>query len=211
MQRDRDSSNFDNTGQKHRNVNFSMATETPESSELEAVSIASYPTVKSIHPFSGFPKRESMHLFIWDESLEVGIPSIDNQHRHLVEQLSLLLETLYQHKSKGQVEAIFKFLALYLDSHFHFEERCMAAYQCPAARQNCIAHIYLRRTLQKLEDRFQREGVSVALIENVRHHLYDWFLDHIRTIDVQLKRSALTPKVDTGDPTNFPIPHTRSQ
>ncbi|MGC9506116.1 bacteriohemerythrin [Baaleninema sp.] len=150
-----------------------------------------------------------MNQFTWDDSLEVGIPSLDNQHRHLVEQLSFLMETLYEYKSSGQVEAILNFLELYLDNHLKFEERCMTAYHCPAAQTNCIAHIHIRKTLKEVKLQFQKEGVSPQLVEKVQRNLYEWFVEHIRTIDIQLTTPVRSHHNeiarDTSTPTSPPL------
>nr|WP_281349544.1 hemerythrin domain-containing protein [Sodalinema gerasimenkoae] len=82
------------------------------------------------------------------------------------------------------------FLGRYIDQHFGFEENCMNAYQCPIACENKQAHRYFRQTFEDIKCQFEQEGASLSLVLKVNRNLLDWFINHIRKIDMQLKPYA---------------------
>ncbi|USR91765.1 hemerythrin family protein [Phormidium yuhuli AB48] len=128
-----------------------------------------------------------MRTIPWDESLRVGIDRIDQQHQQLIDQLNLLMIALQENKAKSEIERIINFLDQYIDQHFGFEENCMNAYQCPVACENKKAHHYFRQTFEEIKHQFRQEGASLSLVLKVNRNLLDWFINHIRKIDMQLK------------------------
>ncbi len=128
-----------------------------------------------------------MRTIPWDESLRVGIDPIDQQHQQLIEQLNLLMIALQENKAKSEIERIIGFLEQYINRHFGFEENCMNAYQCPVACENKKAHHYFRQTFEEIKQQFRQEGASLSLVLKVNRNLLDWFINHIRKIDMQLK------------------------
>ncbi|MFO8038563.1 MAG: hemerythrin family protein [Sodalinema sp.] len=128
-----------------------------------------------------------MRTIPWDESLRVGIDTIDKQHQQLIEHLNLLMIALQENKGKSEIEKIIKFLDRYIALHFGFEENCMNAYQCPIACKNKDAHAYFRQTFEEIKGQFRQEGASLSLVLKVNQKLLDWFINHIRKIDMQLK------------------------
>lgn len=128
-----------------------------------------------------------MQTIPWDESLRVGIDTIDQQHQQLIEHLNLLMVALRENKAKSEIETIINFLDRYIARHFGFEENCMSAYNCPVACNNKEAHGYFRKTFEEIKTQFRTEGASLSLVLKVNRNLLDWFINHIRKIDMQLK------------------------
>ncbi|MBO9997543.1 MAG: hemerythrin family protein [Cyanobacteria bacterium SID2] len=130
---------------------------------------------------------------IWNETLEIGIPSIDRQHQQLVEQMTLLVDAMRENRANEEIANIIQFLDRYISQHFSFEEHCMATYCCPIACQNQDAHRQFVQTFQQIKTQFDREGSSLSLVLQVNQSLLDWFINHIRKIDTQLARSMTCP------------------
>ena len=67
-------------------------------------------------------EQDDFELIPWTENFETGIPSIDGQHRHLVD----LVNELAIHLSRGsefiELQKVFEALAAYADYHFSEEE-----------------------------------------------------------------------------------------
>ena len=72
----------------------------------------------------------------WDESLTTGVPSVDDQHRHLVGILAKVLDAMEQGCSRAEVGRVLDELDRYTAAHFSHEEECMRRYECPAAQLN---------------------------------------------------------------------------
>lgn len=129
----------------------------------------------------------SMALVIWNSSLEIGIPEIDRQHKQLIDQLNLLVDAMHANRGVEEIQGIIRFLDLYVVQHFAFEEGCMHKNKCPVATHNDQAHAKFSTTLREIKMEFQTQGSSLALAIRVNEELLDWFVNHIKKIDKELK------------------------
>ncbi|HEY9662194.1 MAG TPA: hemerythrin family protein [Allocoleopsis sp.] len=128
-----------------------------------------------------------MPLVIWNDSLAIGIPEIDQQHRQLIDQLNILVDAMHANRGREEIQRIVGFLDMYVNQHFGFEEACMQRHQCPVAGQNNQAHAQFRQTLAEVKAELNTKGSSVALAIKVNEQLLDWFVNHIKKIDRALK------------------------
>lgn len=128
-----------------------------------------------------------MPLVIWNDSLSVGIAEIDRQHKQLIDQLNKLVDAMHQNRGKDEIQQIVWFLDLYVSQHFGFEEGCMNRYRCPVASQNANAHAQFIATLKEIKEELNKKGSSLALAIKVNEQLLDWFVNHIKRIDKELK------------------------
>ena len=131
----------------------------------------------------------------WDPAtMSSGIPTVDQQHRQLIEWLNDLLAAMSAEQGGAEVGAVLARLDTYADTHFAFEERCMVKYRCPVARINMAAHAYFMKTFGELRDEYEAGGVGSDLALRVERDLAQWFADHIKRIDAKLapcvKRAA---------------------
>lgn len=128
-----------------------------------------------------------MPLVIWNNSLSVGIPEIDQQHKQLIEQLNLLVDAMHANSGKEEIQRIVRFLDIYVAKHFGYEEGCMHRYKCPVASENAVAHSQFINTLQRIKTQLNQKGPSLSLAIEVNEQLLDWFVNHIKKIDRELK------------------------
>jgi hemerythrin len=124
---------------------------------------------------------------IWDDSLKIGIPEIDQQHKQLIDQMNLLVEAMKNNKGQDEIQKIINFLDLYVRQHFGFEEQCMHRYKCPIAQTNDQAHQQFIANYEEIKTEFANRGPSFVLVLQINQNLLDWFINHIRKIDTQLK------------------------
>lgn len=123
----------------------------------------------------------------WNDSLKIGIPLIDFQHQQLFDQMDLLIDNLEQHLSKQQLRSTIKFLEMYINNHFKYEESCMNLYKCPAAKNNHKAHELFVWNLEMIKTRIEQDDDFNSIILSIQKDLRDWFINHIKSIDTQLK------------------------
>ncbi len=124
---------------------------------------------------------------VWDDSLKIGIPEIDQQHKLMIDQMNLLVQALKDNKGPEEIQKILQFLDRYVEQHFGFEEQCMHRYQCPIAATNAQAHQQFIAKYQAIKAEFNAHGPSFMLVLDISQNLLDWFINHIRKIDTQLK------------------------
>jgi len=124
---------------------------------------------------------------IWTESLKTGVPEIDRQHQQLINQMNLLYEAIQNDQGMQEIQNIMTFLSKYVNDHFGYEESCMYRYQCPVAKENKSAHLHFINSLNEIKQELNSQGASVNLAIKVNQNLLEWFANHIRKIDSQLK------------------------
>ncbi len=127
----------------------------------------------------------------WNESLKIGIPLLDFQHKQLLDQMDILIEALEQNKGKQELKSISIFLEMYINNHFKYEESCMDMYKCPVACINKSAHTQFRNNLDTIYQAIaksikQNQPVTIIAIE-VKSKLLDWFVEQIKSIDIKLQ------------------------
>jgi hemerythrin-like metal-binding protein len=75
-----------------------------------------------------FASEGKMETFVWDQRFMTGLPTVDEQHRHLVEIINRVGDMLLAAQvSETELQAIFKELADYARYHFAEEEKLMDA------------------------------------------------------------------------------------
>lgn len=122
----------------------------------------------------------------WNESLVIGLPLIDMQHKQLLDQMDELLEALNNKQDPKQIVNIMGYLDMYVNNHFGYEEQCMNFKKCPVAGKNKVAHEYFKTRLGAIRQMIDNHGTSELIAKQVSVELLGWFVNHIRTIDVKL-------------------------
>jgi hemerythrin-like metal-binding protein len=121
----------------------------------------------------------------WDPTLSVGVDSIDQQHRFLVELINKIAECV-RTKRTEKIGQAFHFLREYTVYHFNEEEAYMHKVGYPGLAEQKKAHLELKQRVKEFQDNFYRkadmsEGV---VLEFLRH----WLIDHVLHMDLGLKR-----------------------
>ena len=125
-----------------------------------------------------------MTLLQWKPSYSLGIPSVDHEHRELIE----MINEAYSHMETGsgpdQIEACLEDIFAAISSHFALEERHMreAKYgEYPAHKDE---HEELLDQLRDMMDGFADDPEQGEAILQTR--LSDWFGRHFATFDARL-------------------------
>jgi hemerythrin len=133
------------------------------------------------------PLTAAGRMYAWDETLASGDAKVDQQHRELLKQINLLLQSMTQGRGRNEIEPILDFLGAYVEQHFTWEESCMEKHRCPVAAVNKQAHRRFVEKFRGLRDRFYRDGPTAELVLAVKEEMGDWLVNHIRKIDTGLK------------------------
>jgi hemerythrin len=136
--------------------------------------------------------RTVMALY-WKDDYSTGVSDLDEQHKVLINNLNKFYEIVKRGEGAAVVSKMFDFLETYAQKHFAFEEKWMAKVQCPVAEQNKLAHQRFIQAFLNLRQRFEAEGADEDLLTTIHNTLETWLLNHISTIDVQLRQ---TPNPD---------------
>lgn len=122
----------------------------------------------------------------WDSSLSVGIDSIDNQHKELLNCIEQLLISIEDGKSNDEVIKTLDFLEEYVVKHFNEEEEIQSKTNYPLLDIQHIQHENFKNDLKEFRRVFETHGVSTVLALNIQQNLVDWVKNHIMNLDKDL-------------------------
>lgn len=126
----------------------------------------------------------------WQESLRIGIPLIDFQHKQLLDQLDQLSEALQTKQDLKEIKLLLSFLDMYVNNHFGYEESCMELHKCPVACNNKTAHMQFVRVLNEIRGEIEQNRSFPLIANRINLDLINWFVNHIRGIDSKLAGSV---------------------
>ena len=124
----------------------------------------------------------------WQDSLSVGVPEIDHQHKLLFGKFNALLAAWVEGKGAHEVAQLFKFLDAYMVGHFTDEEQLMQTIGFPDASQHRLAHIAFTRQVLAFKDLLRREGPTEELVTSVSMSMTKWLIKHISSMDRAIGR-----------------------
>lgn len=128
--------------------------------------------------------------FKWNESLSIGHPLLDSEHRRLVEMLNRLHHAVQAGFGDEMIEIILCDLSEYCSYHFEHEEREMirnfySDYSAHKAQHDKMIE-RLGQFVYKFEIR--QEKISFEIIDFLR----DWLTSHIQIEDRKLARFCIS-------------------
>jgi hemerythrin len=122
----------------------------------------------------------------WSESISVGVPEIDAQHRTLLARAAALQAAVAARESSARVEELFAYLQDYAVAHFDSEERVMREAGYPGLQEHMMEHAEFRRRLASLVPHWESEGESTALTVALLGFLDHWLEVHVTTTDQRM-------------------------
>ncbi|MBS0347912.1 MAG: bacteriohemerythrin [Proteobacteria bacterium] len=131
-------------------------------------------------------------IFPWDDNFCTGLPTVDEQHRKLVDLLNQLASRFARHSDELSLEQLFDELAAYTVYHFEHEEQIWGAFMGGTPQQ--IAHSnshadfvrYVQEARRKLPGRPQQE-----VAEEILEFLTRWLASHILESDRSMAYTVL--------------------
>ena len=129
-------------------------------------------------------RRMSSRRFIeWKDEYNVGIESIDSQHRKLVNLINQLQTAVdYSTGEEFEREALDE-LVDYTKTHFEYEEGLMAQYDYPELEPHKALH---RKMIAKVEEVLaEYEQDQDRAMNNALSFLQGWLINHINGTDKQ--------------------------
>jgi len=122
-----------------------------------------------------------MNLIDWSDEFSVGIASIDEQHKKLVNMINALHAALMRGEAATVLAKIFAGLLVYTDKHFKYEESLLEEHSWPGGFEHRTMHENLLSQVLELKTKFDA-GNTMAGIQ-VMKFLKDWLTNHILKCD----------------------------
>jgi hemerythrin len=142
-------------------------------------------------------RGNSMISAEWLDSYSVGIPEIDEHHRHLFGLLNKVYEACMLCKQKDIFCNTVSELAEYTCYHFVAEERLMEECSYPGLAFQQEEHAAFTRKIEELY-KIQSSDSDECTIELVEltQFLTNWLTHHILEVDMQYKLQLVGPGPD---------------
>jgi|GEM_PF-134017 len=134
-----------------------------------------------------------MALIVWDETISVHIPHIDQQHQELIGWINNLSEAIDNGEGELAVERVLQKLIDYVAEHFAQEELLMISYDFPGLGKHRKEHNYFVQRLKEIQAEF-RSGLPIG--QNTYIFLTDWLICHIKGTDQKYSGFILKQSVE---------------
>jgi len=121
-----------------------------------------------------------MAIFEWDESIALGISTIDEQHKALFGWINNLNEAVKRGDGAEAVGEVIWKLITYVTEHFSAEERLMLSCNYPGLAAHRKEHDEFVSRLQEIQRNFN-DGHEMG--KNILDFLVDWLVCHIKGTD----------------------------
>lgn len=122
----------------------------------------------------------------WRESLAIGVPAIDNQHKELLLRFDRLLDACKEGKGINELKGLQAFLEEYVHTHFNDEEALQRLHRYPGYESHRAEHLYFIEQINKLKSETENQGVSTHHVVETNNLLLKWLLNHISKVDMEL-------------------------
>lgn len=122
----------------------------------------------------------------WDKIYLVGIETLDNQHKELLEKLNTLISSIKSRDAINEIIKNLEALEVYIIKHFEYEELLMKENDYPKYSFHHNDHDNLKKDLIDLQKLFKESGISTLFVINFEIKLSDWWNNHILEYDKPL-------------------------
>ncbi|MGD0586444.1 MAG: bacteriohemerythrin [Oryzomonas sp.] len=122
----------------------------------------------------------------WRESLAIGVPEIDRQHKELLSRFDSLLKACEAGKGTGELQKLLGFLDDYVVRHFSDEEDIQRNRNYPGYAAHKREHEGFIARLKTLQDEIKADGVALHHVTETNNMLLKWLINHIAKVDGEL-------------------------
>ncbi|MFZ5789833.1 MAG: bacteriohemerythrin [Pseudomonadota bacterium] len=128
-----------------------------------------------------------MALIAWREEFEIGIPSVDYEHRRLVDQINGVAERLASGAGEEAVLDALGEIHGTISAHFALEEQVMRDLGYDEFAAHKADHERLLDDIRDISDAFEH-GAYANAQDVLDDHLSRWFTEHFRSKDARLHK-----------------------
>lgn len=114
----------------------------------------------------------------WDQSLSIGIDSIDSQHKKLFDLIDQLQNAMGAGESRRVLDEIFTGLVDYTKEHFTHEAELFEKLGYERINEHLAKHEAFVRKLTELQSQFEQSSNFMIGVD-VMTFMTDWLVSHI--------------------------------
>ena len=121
-------------------------------------------------------------MLVWENSMEVGVRSIDAEHKHLIDFISLVQKASESQRGKFVNNKMIFVIRELFQKHFLHEEDLMFGIKYPRVNQHMIEHSTMLTTYDMIAVDLQQSGDPSTAIDFIT----TWITNHFKTEDANL-------------------------
>lgn len=125
----------------------------------------------------------------WDDSLSVGVFTIDAQHKKLFRIINDLHEAMLKRLSDLKIGEIIKELEYYSKYHFKTEESYFEELNYYDKYQHKMEHKKFIEDVKKFENDYKKGVTSLSI--DVMDYLKNWLINHIKINDQKYSKTFI--------------------
>lgn len=116
-------------------------------------------------------------LIEWDDSYNLDIQAIDDQHKILVDLINQFYVAFKSGRAKKQVKTILKGLADYTEYHFGVEEKYFKKFKYENEKEHLALHKEFVTKISNFQDEYNAGKINISY--ELMNFLRDWLVNHI--------------------------------
>ena len=129
-----------------------------------------------------------MPYFTWDDKYSIGNKEIDDQHKHIFNNLNRLYESSYDTQGSDTFHNVLAELCSYTKYHFKIEEQFMAEVEYNDIERHLSFHRYFTARLLDFTDR--EKNYNSELCRELILFLKNWLKRHVYEEDKQIVHNS---------------------
>lgn len=126
-----------------------------------------------------------MSLIEWKDEFEIGIPSVDYEHRGMFLMINKLHEKLAENADKDTIVDFLGEIHTLISAHFALEEKEMREMAYDGFDEHKEDHEDLLDQIRDMMDELEQDR-SGDVTKKLGARLNNWFTEHFRTRDAKL-------------------------
>ena len=125
---------------------------------------------------------------MWNDSLKIGVPLIDSEHKQLCDQIDKLFDACSKGKGRDELLNTLNFLENYTLKHFKDEEALQIKSLYPKYKEHKAIHDDFAKQVSDMKKKVIEEGATVSAVFKVNDMITKWLLNHIKMVDTELAK-----------------------
>ncbi len=117
----------------------------------------------------------------WKEQFKVGVEKIDEQHRHLLDIINQIIESIEKNSEWKTTATIIDSLINYAYNHFSTEERYMMESGYPELQEHVALHLEFIRKVFAMSEEVTLKGAVVQ--REMLSYVTSWYTNHVLGVD----------------------------
>jgi hemerythrin len=134
-----------------------------------------------------------MALITWKNELSVGIDSIDEEHKMLINMINALNDALSDGTANDIIHHIFDGLSVYTSTHFNHEEDLFEQYDYAERTIHKAEHEAFKEQVAELQNKMNSGDFMISI--EVLSFLKTWLTHHILKTDMAFSEFLISKGV----------------